>query len=165
MKNPMQQTMPIARREGLLIREVNDETLVYDMDRHKAHCLNRSAALIWKHCDGQKSASDIARLIEVEQNTLVHADVVQFGLLQLRRTHLIDKQITLTTDGEVLSRRDLIKRLGAAAAVGLPLVTSVLAPRAVEASTCTAAGQACSPDSPAPGNTCCSGVCTTGACT
>lgn len=162
MNNPAQQPMPTARKEGLLVRKLDDDMLVYDLHRHKAHCLNRTAALIWKHCDGQRSASDIARIIEGEQNTPVHPDVVRFGLLQLRRTHLINMQLTQTPGGAALSRRDLIKRLGAAAAVGLPLVTSVLAPRAVEASTCIPPTGACSPNGA--NAACCSGTCVLGKC-
>ncbi len=159
MKNPVRQAMPRARQEGLLVRELNDETLVYDLHRHKAHCLNSTAALIWKYCDGQTSESDIARIIEGEQNTPVHSDVIRFGLLQLKRTHLIERQITRSPDG-AFSRRDLIKRFGAAAAVGLPLVTSVLAPRAVEASTCLGFGAACTLN-----GQCCSGLCLALVCT
>ena len=46
---------PFARkREGhLVIDELPDEVLVYDLDRHKAHCLNQTAALVWQHCDGK----------------------------------------------------------------------------------------------------------------
>jgi subtilisin family serine protease len=163
MKNPAQQPMPTARHEGLLVRELNGEVLVYDLHSHKAHCLNTTAALIWKHCDGRTSESDIARIIEGHQNTPVHPDAVPFGLLQLRRTHLLKTQITRTADGAALSRRDLIKRLGATAAVGIPLVTSVLAPKAVEAATCTAGGGACSPDGA--NAACCSGLCVLGSCT
>ena len=143
-----------------MVRELNDETLVYDLHRHKAHCLNSTAALIWKYCDGQTSESDIALLIEGEQNTPVHPDVVRFGLLQLKHTHLLETQMTRTPSGAGLSRRDLIKRLGAAAAVGLPLVTSVLAPRAVEASTCLGPGASCTVNAQ-----CCSGVCAGVNCT
>ncbi len=163
MKNPVQQQMPAARREGLLVRELNDEMLVYDLHWHKAHCLNSTAALIWKYCDGQSSESDIARIIEREQKTAVHPEVVRFGLLQLRRTHLLEKQITQTPGDAELSRRDLIKRLGAAAAVALPLVTSVLAPTAVEAGTCIPAGGSCTIDTQ-----CCNKLCvgpTPGHCT
>jgi hypothetical protein len=44
--------LPQARTEGLTVRELAEETLVYDKERHKAHCLNRTAACVWKHCDG-----------------------------------------------------------------------------------------------------------------
>ena len=38
---------PIARHAGLVIQEMPDEVLVYDMDSNKAHCLNETGSL-WK---------------------------------------------------------------------------------------------------------------------
>ena len=46
------------REDGLIVREVDGETLVYDRRRHKAHCLNRAAALVWRQCDGTTSVAD-----------------------------------------------------------------------------------------------------------
>jgi hypothetical protein len=45
--------LPHARSEGLVIRELPEETLVYDLKRHRAHCLNPTAARVWSYCDGQ----------------------------------------------------------------------------------------------------------------
>jgi hypothetical protein len=44
---------PRARAENLTVRVLGDETLVYDQERHKAHCLNATAALVWRHCNGK----------------------------------------------------------------------------------------------------------------
>ena len=41
MKNPLN---PIARSNGLVVQEMPDEVLVYDLDSNKAHCLNETAA-------------------------------------------------------------------------------------------------------------------------
>ena len=41
--------MPRARQDELVVEELPDETLVYDLKRHKARCLNRTAALVWQH--------------------------------------------------------------------------------------------------------------------
>ena len=49
--------MPRARQDELVVEELSDETLVYDLKRHKANCLNRTAALVWQDCDGQTSVS------------------------------------------------------------------------------------------------------------
>lgn len=158
MKNPaQQQPMPTARKEGLLVRELDDEVLVYDLHSHKAHCLNTTAALIWKHCDGQRSVSDIALILETHQDTPVHPDIVQLGLHQLGRTHLLEKQITGTPGNARLSRRDVIKRLGAAVAVALPAVTSILSPIPIEAATCLPPSAVCT----TPGE-CCSKACNGG---
>jgi hypothetical protein len=40
--------MPRARRDELVVEELDDETLVYDLERHKARCLNHTAALVWR---------------------------------------------------------------------------------------------------------------------
>lgn len=34
------QSTPLARREELVVPELADEVLVYDLRQHKAHCLN-----------------------------------------------------------------------------------------------------------------------------
>jgi hypothetical protein len=55
---------PQARRSQLVIKELASETLVYDESKHRAHCLNQAAAFVWKHCDGCRSISTLARLME-----------------------------------------------------------------------------------------------------
>ena len=37
--------------------------LVYDMERNEVHCLNGSAARVWALCDGERTVSEIARLL------------------------------------------------------------------------------------------------------
>jgi hypothetical protein len=51
---------PRARTEGLVINDLTDEVLVYDLKRDQAHCLNHTAAAVWKLCDGQRTAAQIA---------------------------------------------------------------------------------------------------------
>ena len=50
--------LPHARVNELIVRELPEETLVYDQKHDKAHCLNRAAALVWRHCDGQTTGVD-----------------------------------------------------------------------------------------------------------
>lgn len=60
---------PLARRDQLVIQELPDELLVYYQQRDRAHCLNRSAALIWKSCDGKTSVEEISRKVAKELET------------------------------------------------------------------------------------------------
>ncbi|HKG23128.1 MAG TPA: PqqD family peptide modification chaperone, partial [Blastocatellia bacterium] len=53
-------TSPRARRDALVIRRLPEEVLIYDLQRHKAHCLNGSAAIIWNHCDGKTTMKQMA---------------------------------------------------------------------------------------------------------
>ncbi len=40
--------LPHGRKDGLVVKELGNETLVYDLERDEAHCLNQTAALVWK---------------------------------------------------------------------------------------------------------------------
>ncbi|MFZ0206274.1 MAG: hypothetical protein WAL59_09190 [Roseiarcus sp.] len=51
--------MPKAKTAHLIVREIDDETLVYDMGRHAATCLNEFDAKVWRRCDGTTSVADI----------------------------------------------------------------------------------------------------------
>jgi hypothetical protein len=143
--------VPHARKDGLVVEELPDELLVYDLDRHKAHCLNYTAALVWKHCDGATPTPDIALILRDELNTPVDEEVVWFSLEQLSRAHLLREPIQRPGGKSGFSRRELIRKAGIAAAVAVPLVTTILAPTAFAALSC---GQfSCSPSAP-PANQC-----------
>jgi hypothetical protein len=145
---------PARREEGLVITEVMGEVLVYDLERHRAHCLNAAAAVVFRHCDGTRSVAQIAALLAREMGVPADADHVWLALRTLDRAHLL-RHAGLPAPGRPrLTRRELVRRLGVAAA--LPIVTSVLAPTPAEAAaTCVAdcTGQAfgtpCSSTAPA----------------
>lgn len=147
-----EQFVPQARNEGLLVQELPDEVLVYDLDRHKAHCLNRTAAFIWKQCDGQTTVTEVARRLAKELGTPVAEEVVWLGLDQLGKARLLPERVA--PGGNRVSRRDVIRKIGVAAAVGLPLITSIVAPTASQAVTCLPGGSSCQT-----GAQCCSGIC------
>ena len=141
---------PHARKEGLLVQELPNEVLVYDLERHKAHCLNPTAALVWKHCDGRTSVSEIARLLEKSLETTVDEDVVWCALNQLEKDHLLEEKMAWPVGMEPISRRTLIRRVGMAAVL-LPLITTITAPTALASVSC---GGAC----PCPPGCVCSGI-------
>src|SRR5262245_30585528 len=82
--------LPRARTENLVIRELDDETLVYDLERDQAHCLNHTAALVWQHCDGHTTAQQVARSLQGKMNAPVDADLVWLAIRQLERFHLVE---------------------------------------------------------------------------
>jgi len=124
---------PTARRLRLVIQELPDELLVYDTERYQAHCLNRLAALIWKHCDGQTTPAEIARRVAIAVEAPVTEDMVWHALYQLREFHLLEEADAVLAGAAPMTRRELMMRL-ASVAVALPLVSSVLAPAAAQTS-------------------------------
>jgi hypothetical protein len=133
---------PETRRSGLLIRELPDELLVYDQERHRAHCLNRTAALVFRHADGTRSVADLARAFDPAAGP-AEEEVVKLALAQLAAGGLLEGESAVEAPAR-LTRRDLARRVGIAAAVLLPAVATIVAPTPAEAAaTCvtSCAGQ------------------------
>src|SRR5438105_1313109 len=126
---------PRARQEDLVIEGLGDETLVYDMRNHKAHCLNRTAALVWERCDGRSTVGEMTAALEEELGVRVRAEIVWVAIEQLNRAQLLTDDMPRAMAQRGLSRRAVIQKIGLGAAVALPLVTSILAPTTAEAST------------------------------
>lgn len=151
-----EQSVPRAKEEGLVVQEMPDELLVYDLVRHKAHCLNQTAALVWKRCDGKTSVKQMIRLLEKETDGPVDEAVVNLAFDQLAKAHLLQDHQGKWPGDAGISRREVMRRIGVAAAVSLPVVTSIVAPTAAQAANCLPAGASCTASAQ-----CCSGVCST----
>lgn len=154
------QLKPCARVDGIVVQTLPDEVLVYDLERHKAHCLNHTAARIWNYCDGQTCVTDLVQSLEGEMHTPVPEEVVWLALQQLGKARLLVEPIDVPPGGDKVSRREVMRRLGWGVVVALPLVTSIVVPTAVEAASCLSTGSVCST-----GAQCCSGVCAGLLCT
>ena len=130
--------------DGLLSMSVDDEVVVYDLDRHKASCLNASAAEVWHMCDGMTSTHMMASRIAASHNVpFDEAEmIVWYTLARLEDSHLLNtgKQVATT---QRLSRRELGRRLkGIGIALALPVVYSLAAPNSVAAQS-VRCGQVC----------------------
>jgi hypothetical protein len=144
---------PKARNQQIVVQELPDETLVYDLKRHKALCLNRAAGLVWKRCDGQTSVPEIAALLQRELQTPVGQEVVWFALGLLSKARLLEERLISPSPVAGLSRRELVQ-MGLAAAIAVPVILSVVAPKAAQAATCLPKDASCTSNSQ-----CCSNFC------
>jgi sulfur transfer complex TusBCD TusB component (DsrH family) len=152
MRAKASQVLPLARADQLVVRELPDELLVYDLERHKAHCLNKASAIVWKHCDGKMTVAEAARLLERELAVLVEDDVVWLALRQLRRFHLLEEESSAIFEMKV-TRRDLMRKY-LPAALALPVILSISSPAAAQATSgCGSIGASCGPGAP-----CCPGL-------
>jgi hypothetical protein len=156
--------MPRARQAGLIVRELEDETLVYDVDTDEAHCLNQTAALIWKHCDGTSSVTQICEFLSQTMETTIDEKVVWYALEQFNKDGLLDEKIEPPAAFMIagMSRRRMVRTLGLAAMVAIPLVTSIVAPTPVQAGgSCSPLGSPCTLDGQCCSTLCCGGICDT----
>lgn len=136
-----------------MVRELADETLVYDVERHRAHCLNPTAALVWGLCDGENTVPRIAEKMGARLSARVPDELVRLALDQLADRGLLTSGDARPAAANPVSRRAMMRRLGLAAVVALPLVTSIISPTPVMAQS------PCNETNCPPGTTCQAGVC------
>ena len=155
---------PKARKDSVIARDFGEEVLIYDRTRDKALCLNRTAALVWKYCNGRRSVEQIAECVGGEIGndfeTPIDERLVWYAISRLRREQLLEDEgrvppAVLASMNGHLNRRQLVRTLGLTAIVALPLVTSIVAPTAAQAATCLPTGAACTSFAQ-----CCSQICT-----
>ena len=117
---------PLARRDALLLQNVGDQLVVYDQKCQRLHVLSRSAALVWRHCDGGRDVEQLAALVGRELGTPAGDEVVLSALEQLDAAELLIARQGSTTSADSVTRREMMSRAlgGLAAGVLLPVVTS-----------------------------------------
>lgn len=162
--NKSTRRLPKAIKKGFEIQKLAGEVLIYDLERHRAYRLNPTASLTWKHCNGKTSYAEMALLLEKKLDIEADQELVRLVVARLRDLHMVESRST----AKHYSRRELIvklKKLGLAASVMLPLVTSIVSPNPAEALSCVddkgcAGVPNCTPCRP-PGCThyCCGGLC------
>ena len=154
------QTKPRARKQGLVVQTLPDETLVYDLDRDRAHCLNQTASLVWGHCDGRTTTKEIARSLTKSLKQPVNEQIVWLALDQLDRNHLLSEESFIPKTVAGMNRREVVRALGITAAIAIPAVVSIVAPTPAQAATgCKPTGAVCTSSIE-----CCSQLCNQGTC-
>src|SRR5437899_7006220 len=123
---------PRARRRDLVVEQVADETLVYDLERHRAHCLSATAAWVWRHCDGVTDAAALAARLGRALGKDADEEVVRVALHRLARARLLQDPLPPLRARSLRSRREALKRV---ALFGIS-VLSIAAPAAGQAATC-----------------------------
>ena len=148
------QLAPKARKSSLIVKELAGETLVYDEKNHQAHCLNETAARVWKFCDGRTTVPKMSQLMARKMSVAVPEETVWLAIKQLEETRLLEAPSSKRGWLPHTTRRELIRRIGIAA-VTLPLITSIQTATAAGAASCRTNGQTCAP--PNSHGNCCAG--------
>lgn len=119
--------------ETVHVEKLDNELCLYDWQRMEVHNLNPTAATVWQLCDGQTSPQQMAEKLQAELDTPHAEELVWLTLQRLEKAHLLQNKVALPAGlhREVITRRELLKGLGVAAAL-LPVISSIVAPGLVE---------------------------------
>lgn len=140
--------LPPARIENIVVQDAGDEVLIYDLITNKAFCLNETSAIIYQACDGKTSSDELKAKYHFSD------DLIFFALDELKKEKLIEDNYVSPFKG--IKRREVIKKIGLASMIALPVIVSLMAPTAVMAAAscggaspagtilgCTATEQSC----------------------
>lgn len=136
----MKNETPIARFENIIVQELPDEVLVCDTTTNRMFCLNQTAAEVWKLADGTRDIKEISRLLSKRFKSNVSEELVSFAVAELSRESLLVERIPMSADFHNFSRREVIRRVGMASMIALPLISTLTMPKA------TYAASSCDPD-------------------
>ncbi len=134
---------PVSLKNNVVVQALATETLVYDLGRNKAFCLNQTSAMVWQLCDGERNSAEIAQLMSSDLKIPVSEDYVWLAISDLQKEDLIEVG-TSQPLFEGKSRREVIRKIGFASMIALLVISSLVAPRAVDAqSGCSLSAQTC----------------------
>jgi hypothetical protein len=133
----------------LIVRQIAGEVIVYDCDLHRAHCLNRAAGIVFRHCDGETDIEELAQLLRAETGAPADEGSARLAVDELGKAGLLDGPPG-DRGSRSGSRRQLLRQASLVSAALLPLVSTLTVPAAAQtAATCVAscagepAGQPC----------------------
>lgn len=134
---------PVSRKENIVVQDLDDEILVYDLNKHKAFCLNGTAAFVWQMCDGKNDIGQISKGLAKKTKSTVNEDLIWLAIEQLKKDNLLANPDQLVSGFEGMNRREVIKRIGLGTMVALPMVAGITAPLSVNAASLGRCGTAC----------------------
>jgi Coenzyme PQQ synthesis protein D (PqqD) len=135
-----------ARHDQLLVEELGDELVVYDLERGEVHLLNPAAAFVWRRCDGRTTVTRLASLLRAELGLPANDELVLLAREELEKNHLLEEKGAPSVTTDSLSRSQMIRRLAVATGIGLmlPVIESLNPPPAHAAASLTPpAGSQC----------------------
>ena len=139
--------------DHLIVQCVDDELLIYDTEKNKAHCLNSGMRAVWEHCDGKNSLIDILKSLQRKDGKHFTIDYVRLAIKRLLNEQLLEVNVASSLL-PAISRRNVIRKIGAGALIALPVIVSVAIPTPAEAASCFDIGHLCTSNTQ-----CCSGHC------
>jgi hypothetical protein len=119
--------LPLVRSRDIVIQSLGKEVLIYDLNTHKAYNLNETSSIVYQACDGRTSFSELKA-----KNNLTD-EIIYLALDELKKENLIEESEGYDSPFAGMSRREVIRKVGFASMIALPVISSMVAPTAAMA--------------------------------
>ncbi|HKD06811.1 MAG TPA: PqqD family protein [Bryobacteraceae bacterium] len=143
---------PKARSGALVVHQIGNEVIVYDVPSQQMHKLSPAASVVWQHCDGHRSIGDLTSIAQQELGGACNEELVWSCLTQLKKLNLMRETGPRPQGAGRVSRRELIAGLSSGALL-FPLSETVFAKDCN--GSCTTSGSECVAGSDGCGGTGC----------
>ena len=117
--------LPKAKIDNILVQDLENELLIYNLTTHKAYTLNETSKIIFNSCDGATPVDELKRKYKFTD------DLIYLALDELQANDLLKDYQSVYFAG--LSRREVIRRVALSSMIALPVISSLLAPTAAMA--------------------------------
>ncbi len=124
---------PRAIESDILVQQLPDELLIYNLKMDKVFCLNHTSAIVWQMCNGKQSITEISRAMSKKLNSAVSEDFVWLAIDGLKKDGLVTNGAEIPQQLNGMSRREVIRKIGFASMIALPIITNLIAPKAAAA--------------------------------
>lgn len=125
--------LPLARSTDIVVQTIGKEVLIYDLNTHRAYNLNETSSIVYHACDGNTTFS------ELKSKANFTDGIIFFAIDELRKNNLLENNSFVSPFND-LSRREVIKKVGLASIIALPVISSLVAPTAAMAQSAGAGG-------------------------
>lgn len=118
--------LPVARTADLIEQDLDNELLIYDLRINKAYTLNETLMKVHRGCDGRQTFDDLKRKYKFTD------DLIHLALQELAGSNLLENYAAANHFAG-MSRREVVRKIGLATMVALPLIASITAPKSIHA--------------------------------
>ena len=140
--------LPKARSNNIIVLNLEKELLVYDLSANKAFSLNETSSIVYQNSDGKTSFAELKAKYKFSD------ELIFFALDELEKERLIETDQNYQSPFEKLSRREVVKKVGLSTILAIPVIFSVIAPKAINAASGNCVTTNCTPDNYRQGNCC-----------
>lgn len=132
-----------SRTNEIIVQNLEDEVLIYDLRSNQALSLNETVSKVWQSLNGEKTVAEIA--VEID----FPPEMVLFSLDELNKKSLLAEKVEIDLPKDKVSRRKILLQ-AATTSIALPLIVGIVAPTALQAQSqivCPAFGLMLNPNS------------------
>lgn len=117
--------LPQAKTENIVVQNLEDEVLIYNLVTNKAFCLNETSALVYQACNGKTDFE------EIKDTHNLTDEIIFLALDLLKKEKLLEESFVSPLEG--MKRREVIRLIGKTSLIALPVIASLVAPTAIQA--------------------------------